>query len=707
MSSNGKNANVNIDNGKLLIDWKKVNKMSKENQSIYFKRLYLRILKMPIEKPVPVLLGNKYYVTDEKYKDILVEAYKRCNGTEKNSGIKHQGIDWQKVEKMTLAEREVYFKNLIKQIEREPIVDPISFSTKFGFCVINRTRESLYRDCIEQYDIALKGLSDSFKREPHETESVDKQPARKKETTKVKRELKKEPKALIIPPLYVKPKGRLACSIVALAMATTYAANLVATVFSSFSAPLKKTVSLNDEAISKPSAYSMMSADEVIKLNSQVFDGTNPYLEHNSTLIEEKLEEGRLERESRLEEERLALEKARRVALIDAYFEEYCLYFNLDSEKVIQIAKDMTNDYEVSLTTLFEDHLYDDVDDEAAVMVFVRQIFRDRLGFKLSELGLTKDDLKRNNDQIETLSLDIKSNSSDSIETEQSTEDIQNQDNLLYAFESMKPADFLMNQLNYTPSSDDLKLIDYLMLDLKLKPNIVNVILNYVLGNTDEILDHEYIKRIVVKYGKLNEISTEEAIMIVKQESEYNLKKASEEQADETDLTIYSDFVAPTLNEDGVPVARNGEVFSKYIGRISDMIDLDKNYALALCLHETWRGTSELCLKQNNYGGMRANGDWFTFPSPEAGMIAFCINLNAYKKYHFEDKEDPWQSFANKYAEGSLSWQENYKAFYREVIRDSEKYFGTEEEVQELDETTDSVTKPKVFSMEIKKDVLS
>ncbi len=705
------NQNDNTIDKSFSIDWKKVNKMSRERQIAYFKNLYLRILKEPVTKPTPILLGNKYFVTDERYKDILLIAYKKYNEINRDNNLNSFEIDWHKVTKMSVTERSIYFKSLIKKIENEPIKNPISFRTKFGFCVINSDKESIYRECLNQYELALNEM-EHISHEPKPIETFSKNV----NNTSIDKSKKRKSKTIIIPPLYAKPKGRLACSIIAISMVASYSINLVASLFSNIPLGIKKI----DENIPQEknflNTYNMMSTDDVRKIQSAIYDGSNPYLDSKTTYIEDKIEEIQLERErqieierieraKKLEQKRVSEEKARRVALIDSYFEEYCLYFNLDSDKVIQIAKDKTDNYEINLTTLFEDHLYDEVDEEAAVMVFVRQISRDRLGFKLSELGLTAKDLKRTNSRVATLSLEVESNSTEDVGNEQTAfEEIekQNKDKLIYLFENMNPKEFLISEFNYSPSPEDLRLLEYLEFDLQLRPVVINVIFNYILGNTDDVLDHSYIQNVAKKWSNINVNTAEEALAVIEHEPTIFMSKDVEEEPDEEeDLEVYSEFVAPTLNEDGVPVARNGEVFSKFIGRISEMIDLDKNYALALCLHETWRGTSNLCVKQNNYGGMRANGNWFTFPSPEAGMIAFCTNLNAYKKYHFETKENPWQSFANVYAEGSLDWQNNVKSFHKEVIRDSEKYFGIEESQELIDETTNTTKPTKTFSMEM------
>ncbi len=689
MSSNIKNT-INIE--KFSIDWKKVNKMSKDSRKRYFKSLFTKILKAPVKNPTPVLLGNKYYVTDEKYKDLLKQIYNSYHDVEIKSTDNIE-IDWKKVGKMSLDEKMSYFKSLIKKIESLPVSDPLYLRTNFGFCVINRDKESLYKRCLEEYDLALRQ-----KGEQSEEVISDK----KEERTSPSKKKSKVRRVVSLPPLNVKPKGPVICSVVAASMVATYSVNLIASALSFLPLDFRKKEEVDEEL--KPNTYSMMSYEETLELQRKMEDSIssdNLFFERVDEKLVQQLEELRQETLQRLEEERLAEEKARRVALMDEYFKEYCLYFDLDIEKVTQIAKSKTNDYEESLTTLFEDHLYDDVDDETAVMVFVRQIYRDRLGFKLKELGLTRDDLSGSKNQAQTLSL---GSSDDGVESEQEKLEISSEEPVeltekdIYILEYTDPVDFIIRK-GIKPTESDLRLLSHLREDFGLTPGVINVLSYYTLKNNDNHLEPSYINIAINRLTDVRDV--EQAFVMARHLYPTVLYDEFGEFTEEP--IVYSEFVAPTLNEDGVPVARNGEVFSQFIGRISEMIDLDRNYALALCLHETWRGTSTLCLEQNNYGGMRANGEWFTYPSPEAGMIAFCMNLNAYKKYNLKS----WQRFADIYAEGSLNWQKNYQSFYREVIRDSEKYFGVDVDTQIVDKTSEIDLDQKVLTMEKKNDQLS
>ncbi len=689
-------------NGKILtIDWKKVKNMSSAGQLAYFRKLYTDILKAPITNPVPVLLGTKYYATDEKYKDLLVEVYNRIHALKESNSITTSfEINWKVVAKLTLTERIVYFRDAIKKIESEPIVHPTAFKTSFGLSVINREREETYKDCLRHYEAALKGIDlcpkesqnkrkdDTKKLKARRHEKVPKKPELQKREDIVKKAEDRTAEKFVskeapikvetpvekspveenveiaetvrevqkgLPPLYVKPKGRLVCSIVATGLIVHYAAHLLLAALPGIVFPKIKE---KDPEIS-PSIFSSMNLEEAMQLHHDMILANNPYFMNVDSKLEKELKDITEAVLQKREEERRAREKAKRVALIDEYFKEYCVYFNLDCEQIIQIAKEKTNEYEISLTTFFKDNLYDDVDEEAAVMVFVRQIAHDRLNFKLEELGLTRESIKGTNNQVVL-------RSSVEGETNELTFDASEPAG---HYENKRPVDFLRS-FSIEPSREDLNILYLLMEDFQFDYGVINVLIDYTLKTHDNQLDVAFILANAKQWKTLNVQSAAEALGVSKTVAS-PIVYVEEEEPVEPPI-VYSEFLYPTLNEESVPVARNGEVFSEFIGRVSEMIHLDRNYSLALCLHETWRGTSKLCLQQNNYGGMRANGEWFTFPSPEAGMIEFCMNLNGYKKYNLKS----WQRFADIYAEGSENWQKNYQAFHREVIRDSEKYFG-------------------------------
>lgn len=146
-------------------------------------------------------------------------------------------------------------------------------------------------------------------------------------------------------------------------------------------------------------------------------------------------------------------------------------------------------------------------------------------------------------------------------------------------------------------------------------------------------------------------------------------------------------------------VLRNGETGADFLARICGLIGADKNRILSVVAFESndhGMFNSTMCRRKNNFGGMRSNGEYFTFPSPEAGIIAYCLNLHSYTKYNltnwkdfcgiytlghrikdeelmieqYSQKEEPWER-----------WIRSVKWFYKDICENPEKYYRAEENV--------------------------
>ena len=80
---------------------------------------------------------------------------------------------------------------------------------------------------------------------------------------------------------------------------------------------------------------------------------------------------------------------------------------------------------------------------------------------------------------------------------------------------------------------------------------------------------------------------------------------------------------------DGTLYMSNGLTFEQYLGKICDLFDVDKEFALAVVYHESGRTTSGLFNYNNNIGGQRGSNGWMKFTSLEAGTIYFVLNIKA------------------------------------------------------------------------------
>ena len=79
----------------------------------------------------------------------------------------------------------------------------------------------------------------------------------------------------------------------------------------------------------------------------------------------------------------------------------------------------------------------------------------------------------------------------------QNYNDTSNRGKMLYIFENTSPYDFLMGKYKgVKPTNRDLKLLEYLAVELKMKPAVINVLIDYVLRINDNKLNRNYIEAI-------------------------------------------------------------------------------------------------------------------------------------------------------------------------------------------------------------------
>ncbi len=133
-------------------------------------------------------------------------------------------------------------------------------------------------------------------------------------------------------------------------------------------------------------------------------------------------------------------------------------------------------------------------------------------------------------------------------------------------------------------------------------------------------------------------------------------------------------------------VLENGDSGSQFMGKVCDILGLDKTYVLPIALLETGRFNSPLCRIKNNFGGLRTPAGWLSFPTPEAGIIAYCLNLKGYEKFGFGSLEEMSGMYApvdNKRSPNIL-WVKNVRSIHYEVMNNMGKFFYEEEPQQEL-----------------------
>ena len=133
-------------------------------------------------------------------------------------------------------------------------------------------------------------------------------------------------------------------------------------------------------------------------------------------------------------------------------------------------------------------------------------------------------------------------------------------------------------------------------------------------------------------------------------------------------------------------VLENGDSGSQFMGKVCDVLGLDKTYVLPIALLETGRFNSPLCRIKNNFGGLRTSAGWLSFPTPEAGIIAYCLNLKGYEKFGFGSLEEMSSMYAPVDNMGSPNtlWVKNVRSIHYEVMNNMGKFFYEEEPQQEL-----------------------
>ena len=87
--------------------------------------------------------------------------------------------------------------------------------------------------------------------------------------------------------------------------------------------------------------------------------------------------------------------------------------------------------------------------------------------------------------------------------------------------------------------------------------------------------------------------------------------------------------------------------------------EVDPVLAVAISLFETGNGSSDLCINNNNFGGMRVNGTWLKFDSREEGAKSYIRNLSRYTQKGLDTPSE----MTDIYAEGSQHWVDNVEWF--------------------------------------------
>lgn len=187
-------------------------------------------------------------------------------------------------------------------------------------------------------------------------------------------------------------------------------------------------------------------------------------------------------------------------------------------------------------------------------------------------------------------------------------------------------------------------------------------------------------------YKDLNKDKKEKAKLPINEE-ELELIKEDIVLTDEITTTYHDDLNTFYLH--------GGLKYSEFVEKYCDMLKIDdKVLALSFSFEEISEEGSRRSREDNNFGGMRIGGVWLTFPTPEAGIICFCVMIkNSYNKsvediyemsYKYIGKDDKQE------AERRL-WAKKVQYFYNKIQDNYDFYFsddqGPEPDPDDEDET--------------------
>ena len=104
--------------------------------------------------------------------------------------------------------------------------------------------------------------------------------------------------------------------------------------------------------------------------------------------------------------------------------------------------------------------------------------------------------------------------------------DTSNRGKMLYVFDNTSPYDFLMGKYKgVKPTGRDLRLLEYLAVELKMKPAVINVLIDYVLRINDNKLNRSYVEAIAGQWVRSNITTASSAMERAEKEHKKNKTK--------------------------------------------------------------------------------------------------------------------------------------------------------------------------------------
>lgn len=101
----------------------------------------------------------------------------------------------------------------------------------------------------------------------------------------------------------------------------------------------------------------------------------------------------------------------------------------------------------------------------------------------------------------------------------------------VYTFENITPYDYIRSKYkNGEPTLRELKIIEDLMINFKMKPGVVNVLIDYVLRVNNQKFTKSYVETVASQWSRLNIETVEEAMRVAEKEHK-KIKKLTERKS--------------------------------------------------------------------------------------------------------------------------------------------------------------------------------
>lgn len=121
---------------------------------------------------------------------------------------------------------------------------------------------------------------------------------------------------------------------------------------------------------------------------------------------------------------------------------------------------------------------------------------------------------------------------------------------MIYTFETVSPYDFLKSKHNGAePVKRDIILLENLIIDYKLKPGVVNVLIDYVLKTQDNKLNRSYVETLAGQWSRKKIETVEDAMEFARKMYKNSLKSCKSKNNVKTDNSVPAWF-----NDDNIMV---------------------------------------------------------------------------------------------------------------------------------------------------------